>query len=92
MISSRLEGIGEELVYTVEGSGFLHHMVRNMVGTLLWVGRGSMRPARITDILIAKDRSLAGPTAPARGLHLVQVNYAGARPGSCGRTPDVVLK
>jgi tRNA pseudouridine38-40 synthase len=61
----------------VEGSGFLHHMVRNIVGTLIEVGRGNIRVETIASILAACDRSAAGPTAPARGLHLVRVNYSG---------------
>lgn len=75
IFSSVLEGVGEELIYTVEGNGFLHHMVRNMVGTLLLVGRGRVASGAIPAILAAQDRSAAGPTAPARGLHLVRVEY-----------------
>jgi tRNA pseudouridine38-40 synthase len=65
----------EELVYTVRGSGFLHHMVRNLVGTFILAGKGSLRPQDITRILEAKDRSAAGATAPAHGLYLVNVEY-----------------
>jgi tRNA pseudouridine38-40 synthase len=75
IFSSTLERSGEELIYTVEGSGFLHHMVRNIVGTLVEVGRGNIAPDGIAAILAACDRSAAGPAAPARGLHLVRVNY-----------------
>jgi tRNA pseudouridine38-40 synthase len=63
------------LIYEVTGSGFLHHMVRNIVGTLVEVGRGKLEPADITRILQAHDRTLAGPTAPAQGLCLVRVEY-----------------
>ena len=63
------------LVYQVQGSGFLHHMVRNMAGTLLEVGRGKLRPEDISRILLARRRPLAGPTVPAKGLTLVQVEY-----------------
>jgi tRNA pseudouridine38-40 synthase len=63
------------LHYRVMGSGFLHHMVRNIVGTLVEVGRGSLSPADLPRILTARDRSAAGPTAPAQGLFLVQVEY-----------------
>jgi tRNA pseudouridine38-40 synthase len=63
------------LIYRVEGDGFLHHMVRNLVGTFLEVGRGAMAPAEISAILTARDRQLAGPTAPARGLFLARVEY-----------------
>ncbi len=56
-------------------SGFLHHMVRNIVGTLVEIGRGSLEPSDLTRILNARDRTAAGPTAPARGLYLVEVIY-----------------
>lgn len=64
------------LLYTVRGNGFLHHMVRNLVGTFLEVGRGRLAPSSVIQILDGRDRALAGPTAPARGLCLVQVLYA----------------
>jgi tRNA pseudouridine38-40 synthase len=64
------------LRYRVTGSGFLHHMVRNIVGTLVDVGRGQTDPSAIPGILAARDRSAAGPTAPAQGLFLVGVDYA----------------
>ena len=63
------------LIYQVTGSGFLHHMVRNIVGTLLEVGRGRMRAEDIPRILAARDRPRAGPTVPAKGLVLVRVDY-----------------
>lgn len=66
---------GDELVYVVKGNGFLHHMVRNLVGTYLLVGKGSLSTADFRRILEAKDRSAAGPTAPASGLYLVSVEY-----------------
>jgi tRNA pseudouridine38-40 synthase len=67
---------GEEFVYSVRGSGFLHHMVRNLVGTFLLVGKGSLRPDGIALILEAKERAAnPGATAPACGLHLVSVEY-----------------
>lgn len=59
----------------VEGSGFLHNMVRIMVGTLIEVGLGRMKPEEVSKILNKKDRSLAGPTAPAQGLFLYDVEY-----------------
>jgi tRNA pseudouridine38-40 synthase len=65
----------DELVYTVRGNGFLHHMVRNLVGTFLLVGKGTVGCEEIQRILQAKDRSAAGPTAPASGLYLVSVEY-----------------
>jgi tRNA pseudouridine38-40 synthase len=75
VFESRFERQGEELVYTVRGNGFLHHMVRNLVGTFLLVGKGTLKPADIAKILGAKDRSAAGATAPANGLWLVRVGY-----------------
>ncbi len=65
------------LVYRVRGNGFLHHMVRNLVGTMLDVARGYMSLNDIPAILAANDRALAGPTAPARGLFLHSVEYEG---------------
>jgi len=65
----------DELVFTVRGDGFLHHMVRNLVGTLLQVGKGSLRAGDMARILEARERSAAGPTAVACGLYLVSVEY-----------------
>jgi len=65
----------EELIYTVRGNGFLHHMVRNLVGTFLLIGKGSLDAADLARILGQRDRSAAGPTAPASGLFLVSVEY-----------------
>jgi tRNA pseudouridine38-40 synthase len=73
--ASKWERVGEELIYTVRGSGFLHHMVRNLVGTLVLVGKGTQQPEDITRILEARNRSAAGATAPAQGLYLVSVEY-----------------
>ena len=66
---------GEILVHRVRGNGFLHHMVRNLVGTMIDVGRGSLDVKEIPGILAARSRSAAGPTAPARGLFLHSVEY-----------------
>lgn len=66
---------GDLLIYRVRGSGFLHHMVRNLVGTFLEVGRGHTPADDIPGILAARNRSAAGATAPARGLFLVSVHY-----------------
>jgi tRNA pseudouridine38-40 synthase len=65
----------EELIYTVRGDGFLHHMVRNLVGTFLLVGKGSLKVSDVPTILEARNRSAAGPTAAACGLYLVSVEY-----------------
>ena len=66
---------GDDFVYTVRGSGFLHHMVRNLVGTFVLVGKGTLAVEDLPRILAARDRSAAGPTAPASGLCLVSVEY-----------------
>jgi tRNA pseudouridine38-40 synthase len=66
---------GEELIYTIRGSGFLHHMVRNLVGTFLLVGKGTLSREDLKRILDARERSAAGATAPASGLYLVAVEY-----------------
>jgi tRNA pseudouridine38-40 synthase len=75
IFSSQWQREGDEFVYTVKGSGFLHHMVRNLVGTFILAGKGTLKPADLTRILAARDRSAAGATAPASGLYLVQVEY-----------------
>ncbi|MDE3062564.1 MAG: tRNA pseudouridine(38-40) synthase TruA [Acidobacteriota bacterium] len=68
----------ELLVYRVRGNGFVHHMVRNLVGTMVEVGRGALNATAIPAILAARDRGAAGPTAPARGLFLHSVEYDAA--------------
>jgi tRNA pseudouridine38-40 synthase len=66
---------GEELICTIRGSGFLHHMVRNLVGTFLLIGKGTLTLEDLRRILDARERAAAGPTAPASGLYLVGVEY-----------------
>ena len=75
VISSLWARTPEEFSYTIRGNGFLHHMVRNLVGTYLQVGKGSLKADDIPAILAAKNRSAAGATAPACGLYLVSVEY-----------------
>ena len=75
ILSSSWERQGDEFVYTVRGSGFLHHMVRNLVGTFILVGKGTLQAEDVTRILEARNRSVAGATAPASGLYLVNVEY-----------------
>jgi tRNA pseudouridine38-40 synthase len=75
ILSSQWRTEADELVYEVRGNGFLHHMVRNLVGTFLLVGRGTLKARDMTTILAAKDRSAAGATVPACGLYLVNVEY-----------------
>jgi len=66
---------GDMLTFELEADGFLYNMVRNIVGTLIEIGRGRFPPGSLKKILLAKNRKLAGPTIPARGLCLVRVNY-----------------
>jgi len=76
VIEAALTPASEDLVrITLEADGFLRHMVRAMVGTLVEIGRGGFGPARIEEILQTKDRSLAGATAPPHGLFLREVKY-----------------
>lgn len=79
LITSRWERkkneTGDLLVYRVRGNGFVHHMVRNLVGTMVEVGRGALGAADMPAILAARNRRAAGPTAPARGLFLHSVEY-----------------
>jgi tRNA pseudouridine38-40 synthase len=75
IFSSRWERQGDELIYSVRSNGFLHHMVRNLVGTFLLVGKGTLQVEDIRRILETHNRSAAGATAPASGLHLVSVEY-----------------
>ncbi len=65
------------LYIDVEGNGFLYKMVRNIVGTLLEVGKGKIKPDQVRKIFFQKDRAKAGPTAPAKGLCLMSVKYSG---------------
>lgn len=69
---------GRLLIYRVRGNGFLHHMVRNLVGTMLDVGRGYLNVEEVPGILAARARAAAGPTAPAQGLFLHSVEYGEA--------------
>ncbi len=66
---------GREIVLRVKGNGFLYNMVRIIAGTLIKAGTGDIRPQDIPGIIESRDRQLAGPTAPARGLTLVEIDY-----------------
>jgi tRNA pseudouridine38-40 synthase len=72
----RISSSGRDIVrIEIEADGFLYNMVRNIVGTLIVIGRGRLKKGAMKAILEAKDRKLAGPTAPAKGLCLVRVKY-----------------
>jgi tRNA pseudouridine38-40 synthase len=66
---------GNFLKVSIEADAFLRHMVRNIVGTIVEIGKGKMESEEIREIIDSKDRRLAGPTAPARGLFLEKVRY-----------------
>src|SRR5713226_4108202 len=68
--------VGDEIVIEARARSFLHHQVRNMVGTLKLVGAGKWRVAHVAEALAARDRRAGGPTAPPEGLYLVEVIYA----------------
>ena len=70
-----VEKSGEEIIIRVTGSGFLYNMVRILAGTLMEAGYGRMEPEKMEEILAAKDRSAAGPTAPACGLVLTEMVF-----------------
>jgi tRNA pseudouridine38-40 synthase len=65
----------ERLIVHAKARSFLHHQVRNMVGSLKMVGEGRWPDSRVGDVLEAKNRALAGPTAPPDGLYLVSIGY-----------------
>jgi len=72
---------GNRLLFSVKGNRFLYRMVRNLIGTLIYVGQGKISQEDVSSILSSKNRTLAGVTAPAHGLHLIQVFYA--QPQGC---------
>lgn len=82
-VSVRREG--EQVLVDIEANAFLHHMVRNIVGSLLPIGRGEQPVAWLAELLAGRDRQLAGPTAPATGLTFVGPRY----PAHWGLPPEV---
>jgi tRNA pseudouridine38-40 synthase len=70
-----IEKRGEFLIYVIEATAFLRHMVRNIVGTLAEIGQGIRTPESFAELLAARDRTRAGVTAPAHGLYLIEVKY-----------------
>ena len=70
-----IEKRGELVIYSIEATAFLRHMVRNIVGTLAEIGQGIRAPGSFGELLAARDRKQAGVTAPAHGLYLMEVKY-----------------
>lgn len=75
VVAAECRRLDELVVLTIEADAFLPHMVRNIVGTQIWVGTHKIDVAQFRDIMLARDRTKAGPTAPARGLCLTKVKY-----------------
>jgi tRNA pseudouridine38-40 synthase len=65
----------DRIDFVVRANAFLHHMVRNLVGTLVYVGKGSLTPLQVSEILLSKDRSKAAPTFGPEGLYLEKIEY-----------------
>ena len=70
-----VEKVGETILIKARARSFLHHQVRNIVGTLKRVGEGIWAPQKVKDILEARDRCIAGPTVSGRGLYLTEICY-----------------
>lgn len=75
MYRLEIQQLNDVIVFTVQASAFLHHMVRNMVGALLYVGSGRREPEWMMELLISKDRSVSAPTFMPDGLYLGQIGY-----------------
>uniref|UniRef100_UPI0025988B0F tRNA pseudouridine synthase A n=1 Tax=uncultured Thermomonas sp. TaxID=318121 RepID=UPI0025988B0F len=83
----QVQRCGDEVLVDVQANAFLHHMVRNFVGSLLVVGRGERAPGWIAQLLAGRDRTVAGPTAPSAGLLFLGPKY----PAECGLPGEVTL-
>lgn len=71
----QIDTIEDELILNIKANAFLHHMVRNIVGTLLKIGRGEKRVEWMSQVLEGKDRKKAGPTAEPQGLYFMKAFY-----------------
>lgn len=83
----QVQRCGDEVVVNVQANAFLHHMVRNIVGSLLLVGRGERPSQWVAEVLAGRNRTLAGPTAPSAGLLFLGPKY----PAVCGLPAEVTL-
>jgi tRNA pseudouridine38-40 synthase len=72
----RIERRGDYVLFELSANAFLHHMVRNVVGCLVYVGKGAQPPGWLKDVLDGRDRARAAPTFPPDGLYLTAVAYA----------------
>jgi len=86
LIEARVERQDEVVEITVCANAFLHHMVRNIAGSLLLVGRGERSAEWLGEVLDARDRTRAGPTAPPQGLYFADVEYPAEFGLPCGPT------
>lgn len=75
ILAIKIHSMGDNIILDITANAFLYHMVRNIVGTLMMVGQGKCEESWVRDVLTAKDRRLAGHTAPPSGLYLVDVRY-----------------
>lgn len=86
IFSSQAVKSGDYLIYRVTGSGFLKHMVRNIVGTLIEAGKSNVDSEKLRWLLTAPPHEKAGPTAPASGLFLIEVHYGNSGPAAADRS------
>ncbi len=87
LYSARLRARRDLVAIFFSADSFLHHMARNVVGSLVEIGRGHRPPEWMAELLVGRDRTRAGPTAPPEGLTLLRVRYPSERRGAAGATP-----
>jgi tRNA pseudouridine38-40 synthase len=73
--SIAIERAGDEIDFVIRANAFLHHMVRNIVGALVYVGNGKQPPAWVAEVLASRDRAKAAPTFAPEGLYLERIEY-----------------
>jgi len=89
--SLEIERVGERIDFVISANAFLHHMVRNIVGTLVYVGMGKYPPAWVRDVLASRERALAAPTFGPEGLYLEAIEYGPEWALSTGRRAPASL-